>query len=137
MDHPEAPVGSNAKAKFVVGGSIIALTLVGLIVWAMNRPSATAFYRTTSEIAAAGPAAASGEYRVNGDVVTGTTERDGLRTTFDITDGTTEITVTTSEPLPDAFGDDSEVVASGNYNGEVFTATSVFAKCPSKFEAKV
>jgi cytochrome c-type biogenesis protein CcmE len=43
--------------------------------------------------------------------------------------------VTTDQPLPDAFKDRSEVVARGSYNGDVFRASQVLAKCPSKFKA--
>jgi cytochrome c-type biogenesis protein CcmE len=72
---------------------------------------------------------------VNGEVVPGTIERRGLRTSFVIADEEGRLRVRTSEPLPDAFRNRSEVVARGHYDGESFAASEVLAKCPSKFKA--
>jgi cytochrome c-type biogenesis protein CcmE len=137
-----APAGGGSVrrrtgAKFIVGGTIIGLTVIGLVVWAMARPGSTAFYLTTSEVAARGPTSGGHPYRVNGNVVPGTVQRDGLETTFAITDGKTDVVVVTDRPLPDAFRDDAdtEVVALGSFDGRMFTATEVLAKCPSKFKA--
>lgn len=131
------------RAKFLVGGGIIVFALLGLVVWAMARPNATSFYYTTSELQGGSLAAGAEEYRVNGNVLPETVVRDGLRTTFDITDGTTPMTVVTDDTLPDAFwmateagSSEVEVVAQGTYDGSRFTASKVFAKCPSKFKAK-
>lgn len=131
------------RAKFLVGGGIIVFALVGLVVWAMLRPNATSFYYTTSELQAAAVASGTEEYRVNGNVMPDSVVREGLETTFDITDGTTSVTVVTDEALPDAFwtamdagSSEVEVVAQGRYDGTRFTASQVLAKCPSKFKAK-
>ncbi|HYO60407.1 MAG TPA: cytochrome c maturation protein CcmE [Actinomycetota bacterium] len=141
----ESPTAASPKrrAKFVVGGGIIVLALLGLVVWAMLRPNATSFYYTTSELQAASLASQTEEYRVNGNVVPESVVRDGLDTTFDITDGTTAVTVVTDETLPDAFwtamdagSSEVEVVAQGSYDGTRFTASQVLAKCPSKFKAQ-
>jgi cytochrome c-type biogenesis protein CcmE len=141
----ESPTAASPKrrAKFVVGGGIIVCALLGLVVWAMARPNATSFYYTTSELRAASVAAGAEEYRVNGNVVPESVVNEGLRTTFDITDGATEVTVVTDETLPDAFwtameagSSEVEVVAQGRYDGDRFTASQVLAKCPSKFKAK-
>jgi cytochrome c-type biogenesis protein CcmE len=141
----ESPTAGSPKrrAKFLVGGGIIVLALVGLVVWAMARQNATSFYYTTSELQAASLAAGAEEYRVNGNVVPESVVREGLETTFDITDGTTAVTVMTDETLPDAFwtameagSSEVEVVAQGRYDGDRFTASQVFAKCPSKFKAQ-
>ena len=117
----------------------MALALVGLIVFAMTRPNATSFYMTTSEIQAAGDVHSSEDVRVNGDLVQASVVEDGITTTFDITDGSSRLTVTTDSTLPDAFYSDSdviEIIAQGDYDGDTFTATQVFAKCPSKFKAQ-
>jgi cytochrome c-type biogenesis protein CcmE len=145
MEHAPAPPATPERrspggpnTKFIVGGAVVVLAIAGLIVWALNRQGATAFYLETSELVTKGPPAASEEYRVNGNVVPGTVQRDGLSTTFSITDGQTEVVVTTDQPLPDAFRDDArtEVVAQGVYDGHTFTASEVLAKCPSKFKAR-
>jgi len=131
------PVETKRRAKFVVGGGVVVGVLVGLVVWAMARPGSTSFYMTTSELLAMGGAGAVTEtYRVNGNVVPGSIEQEGLQTTFSISDGTSEMTVVTEQPLPDTFRPRSEVVAEGRMGDGVFLATSVSAKCPSKFKAK-
>lgn len=141
----ESPTAGSPKrrAKFLVGGGIIFFALVGLVFWAMAQKNATSFYYTTSELQAASVSTGAEEYRVNGNVIPDSVLRDGLRTTFDITDGTTAVTVVTDETLPDAFwtamkagSSEVEVVAQGKYDGSRFTASQVLAKCPSKFKAK-
>ena len=135
MDAELSRPSPKPRAKFVFGGAIVFLALLGLVGWAMNRPQATAFYLDVGEIQAMGSTPAGEEVRVNGKVVDGSIDRDGLRTTFAIVDGDREMLVSTDQPLPDAFRDASEVVARGSYDGEVFRASQVLAKCPSKFEA--
>jgi cytochrome c-type biogenesis protein CcmE len=141
----ESPTAGSPKrrAKFTIGGGIIVLSLLGLVAWAMTRPNATSFYYTTSEPQGASLAAGAEEYRVNGNVIPESVVRDGLTTTFDITDGETAVTVVTDETLPDAFwtamdagSSEVEVVAQGRYDGSRFTASQVLAKCPSKFKAQ-
>lgn len=135
---PTAQSRRGPNTKFIVGGTVVVVAIAALIVWALNRQGATAFYLETTELVDKGPPTVAEEYRVNGNVVPGTVQRDGLSTTFSITDGTTEVSVTTDQPLPDAFRDDArtEVVAQGTYDGRTFTASQVLAKCPSKFKAR-
>jgi cytochrome c-type biogenesis protein CcmE len=135
MSVEPAPRSSpKRRAKFAVGGSIIFLTLVGLVVWATLRPGSTVFYMTASEVVAAG--SFERDHRLNGTVLPGSIEQDGLTTTFVVTDGATEVEVMTEAPLPDAFKDRSEVVALGTFDGDAFSAHQVLAKCPSKFKAR-
>ncbi len=136
MDQSSTPESSKRRAKFLYGGTFVVVAVVALVFWATNRPGATAFYLTPTEIQALGTTSADSTYRLNGTVVPGSIQRDGLETTFRVTDGTTEVTVTTDRPLPDAFMDRSEVVARGAFDGETFVADQVLAKCPSKFKAK-
>ena len=75
-------------------------------------------------------------YRLNGTVVPGSIEQDGLTTSFTVTDGSTDIDVVTEVAVPDTFKDRSEVVARGSFDGETFRAFEVLAKCPSKFKAR-
>jgi cytochrome c-type biogenesis protein CcmE len=139
---PVAPAVAGTKnkgaTKFLIGGVVIAATIIGLVGWAMSRPGSTAFYLTTSEVVERGPTSGADAYRINGNVVPGTVDAQGLQTTFAITDGATDVTVHTDKPLPDAFKDDAntEIVALGSFNGTIFSASEVLAKCPSKFKAK-
>ena len=139
----EPPVSAKRRAKFAIGGIAVVVLLAGLIVWAMARPGSTAFYLTVSEVRAEG-AATTTDFRVNGNVVPGSLERDGVTTSFAITDGSQDLPIVTDETLPDAFwtaydNDPSavEIVAQGTYNGDHLAASQVLAKCPSKFKAKV
>ncbi|MGI8774937.1 MAG: cytochrome c maturation protein CcmE [Actinomycetota bacterium] len=133
---PVAPPSRKRTAKFAVGGGAVALTLVGLLTWATGRDGATAFYMTPTELVAAGASTAQSDYRVNGKVVPGSITQNGLATSFVVSDGITEVQVTTDRPLPDAFKEESEVIARGHFNGELLVAEEVLAKCPSKFKAK-
>lgn len=143
MGQTPTPTSSKRRAKFAAGAGLLVLSLVALVAWAMTRSGATAFYLKPSELAARG-ASSSADYRVAGNVVPGSLDRDGVTTTFEISDGDAAVMIVTRETLPDAFwtayeNDPSavEVVAQGRYDGARFTASQVLAKCPSKFKAKV
>ena len=123
------------RAKFWVGGAIIVAVLVGLILWALTQPGAASNYITPTELGSS--TAVDGQVQLAGVVKPDSIKRDGLTTTFLVTDEATDISVTTDAPMPDAFKDSSEVVAFGTFDGEIFTASKVLAKCPSKFKAKV
>jgi cytochrome c-type biogenesis protein CcmE len=73
---------------------------------------------------------------VNGKVVPGSIQNEGLETTFTISDGETDLTISTDRPLPDTLVDEADVVALGRLDGGTFVASEVLAKCPSKFKAK-
>lgn len=136
MEEPLPTTGpSRRRAKFYLGGALIVAVLAGLLVWGMAQPGAAANYVTPSEMDSF--VLVGGEVRMTGTVVPGSIERDGLTTTFSVTDGQTAVEVHTESPMPDAFMDRSEVVAIGTLEGETFVATRVLAKCPSKFKAKV
>ncbi|CAN5533417.1 N/A [soil metagenome] len=135
MERTPDGTSSKRRAKFLIGGAVVVFALVGLVGWAMSRPQATAFYMSVGEIQALGATSPGNDLRVNGKVVSGTIERDGLETTFAITDGGHDMIVSTDQPMPDAFRNGSEVVARGHFDGELFAASQVLAKCPSKFKA--
>ncbi|MDQ3954549.1 MAG: cytochrome c maturation protein CcmE [Actinomycetota bacterium] len=131
------------KAKFAIGGLAALAIVVALIVWAMNQSGSQAFFKTVSELTQ-GETLRTADYRVNGNVVADSLERDGVHTSFAITDGTEQLRIETQEALPDAFWtayendpEGVEIIAQGRYDGRTFTAHQVLAKCPSKFKAKV
>ena len=112
------------------------VAVCALLFWSMSRPGATAFYMTPTELQAMGTTPADEGYRLNGTVVPGSIEQDGLTTEFTLTDGDTDIDVVTEVAVPDTFKDRSEVVARGSFDGDTFHAIEVLAKCPSKFKAR-
>jgi cytochrome c-type biogenesis protein CcmE len=130
----EQPPSSKRRAKFVAGGAVVGLVLLLLVVWAMSRADAMAYYLTTSELVARGPTTAGEKVDVNGKVTEGSIVEDGLETTFEISDGKAEVLVTTAVEMPEAFRTGAEVVAHGDFDGRVLTADEIVAKCPSKFE---
>jgi cytochrome c-type biogenesis protein CcmE len=130
------PISRKRRLKFLVGGGVVAALVIGLVVFATAKPGSTAYYLTTTEMTAMDQGATQKEYRVNGKVVPGSIDTEGLRTTFTITDGETEMIVTTTDPLPDTFKAESDVIARGDFDGTTFAATEVLAKCPSKFKPK-
>jgi cytochrome c-type biogenesis protein CcmE len=129
------PLPPHRRTRFAIGAAIIVVVLVGLVVWGMARPGAASMYMTPSEVS--DMVLLDGEVRMSGTVVPDSIETQGLTTSFLVTDGTSQVEVTTDSPMPDAFMDSSEVVAIGDLDGNTFVATRVLAKCPSKFKAKV
>ncbi len=131
------PVSPKRRLKFLIGGAFVAVLVIGLVVLALAREGSTAYFMTTTEMVQANATLdPAKDYRVNGTVVPGSIEQQGVETPFTITDGTTEMEVSTEDPLPDTFKDNSEVIARGDFDGRSFEATEVLAKCPSKFKAK-
>ena len=77
-------------------------------------------------------------FRVNGNVVAGSIVRapGHLGARFVMTDGQRELTVTYDRETPDTFVDGSEVVVEGRIGPDgVFSAYTLLAKCPSKYES--
>lgn len=136
METPSTPPSSKRRAKFFFGGSVVFVAVCALLFWSMSRPGATAFYMTPTELHEMGTTPADEGFRLNGTVVPGSIEQDGLTTAFALTDGSTTIDVVTEVAVPDTFKDRSEVVARGSYDGDTFHAVEVMAKCPSKFKAR-
>ena len=120
----------------MAGGSVVFVAVLSLLFWAMSQPGAQAFYMTPTELQERGATPPDEAFRLNGTVVPGSIEQDGLTTSFVLTDGSTDIPVVTEVAVPDTFKDRSEVVARGSYDGSTFSAVEVLAKCPSKFKAR-
>jgi cytochrome c-type biogenesis protein CcmE len=77
--------------------------------------------------------------RLSGEVVDGTIAIDAAAGTvaFEVSDGTTTVPIVYDGPAPDTLRDEGEAVVEGSLGQDgVFHADTLFAKCPSKFEAK-
>jgi cytochrome c-type biogenesis protein CcmE len=137
MSVQPAPQPARRGRKLLIGSVVVVAMVVGLVTWAMARPDSTSFYMTTTEASRLTAAAGTvHEYRVNGRVVGGSIHHKGVKSTFQITDGKTPITVTTTAALPDTFKQGTTIVAQGTYANDRLDATQVLAKCPSKFKPK-
>ncbi len=119
--------------KFVLAGGIVLLAFVYLIVTGLNL--GTAYYLTVGELRTSGPTISP--VRVSGNVVPGSIVRDGTHLQFKIADSTGSLPVAYSGVVPDIFGDNIQVVVEGRPDAAgTFQASTLLAKCPSKFQAK-
>lgn len=132
----ETPEGFERKPNRIPV-VLLGITVLGAFVaigFTMFTKSVT-YYRTPTEVMAS-PGV---HVRISGTVVAGTIQSDvnAGTVTFDVTDDTTVVTVVYAGPKPDTLADDGEAVAEGSLGTDgVFHADTLFAKCPSKFQAK-
>ena len=118
----------------IVAGVIIAA--VGFLVFnAMG--SSMAYFKTVAELEQSGELTTGETFRVGGNVVPGSIERDiatnELR--FTLTDGTNTLPVVYNGVVPDIFTEDVEVVAEGAVGPDgTMQASTLLTKCPSRFE---
>jgi cytochrome c-type biogenesis protein CcmE len=119
-------------AKILIGCAVIAVAIAQLVATSLN--SGTAYYLTVSELQAQGTPAGR-IVRVSGDVASGSIARDGASVRFTIVDPAGSLPVVYRGVVPDIFGDDRQVVVEGkpDANG-TFQASTLLAKCPSRFE---
>lgn len=136
-----APRPKRRKARwgFVIAGLAIVAAVIYLVV--ANTGTSAEYYMTIPELQ--GCSACSGQsVRVAGFVSkAGVTRLDGgaQGVTFNITDTATKVTpemaVAYSGVVPDTVRAGTQVVVEGHYVHGVFQASTLLAKCPSKFQA--
>lgn len=124
--------------KFILGGAIVAVAIGYLAYGGIQK--AALYYLTVSELKERGPSETSGKMvRVNGIVLDGSLQYDYERENlhFTITDGKNKLPIIYEGVSPDTFGPGAEVVLEGRYGSEdIFKASKLMAKCPSKYEAQ-
>lgn len=126
------------RVKFLLIGLGIAATMVFMLVVATQKSDGGfAYYVTVQEFVEKGQP--QGHFRVNGKVAPGTIERmpDGRQVKFTIVDKGSPATLAVDYTgiIPDTFVDEADVVVEGKRRGDgVFEATTLLAKCPSKYE---
>jgi len=122
--------------KLIIGGSII-LIVVGYLFWSGMKSSSVYFLEVDEFFEQQEQLVGKGA-RVNGNIVAGSINWDAnnLLLTFQITDGDKILNVRYKGVAPDTFTEDLSVVVEGKYENEVFNATQIMTKCPSKYEAK-
>jgi len=135
---PAATSPSGRRLKLLVAGGSIVIGVVYLVITALQ--TSTVYYITVGELLARGTAAGTQQVRVAGDVVPGSVERidAGLALRFMVHDGSGEMPVYyKGGPVPDIFGDQVQVVVEGKVGPDgTFQASTLLAKCPSKFETE-
>lgn len=121
--------------KFVVIALAVVLVLAYLVYTGVRR--AAVYYLTVSEVLAQQGQRNNLPIRVGGKVVPGSIQWDqlGQSLRFRITDGQKVLLVFYRGVVPDIFGDGKDVVVEGRLTpqGE-FVATTLLARCPSKYE---
>ncbi len=126
------------KLKLALIGAGIVACVAFLLVVTLRGGNGLVYYYTVSEFRKVNPDPAT-SVRINGKVASGSVVRTagGLDVRFAVTDGNESVPVEYHGVLPDTFGEDSDVVVEGSLAGNgIFQASSLLAKCPSKYEAK-
>jgi cytochrome c-type biogenesis protein CcmE len=127
------------RSKFIVVGALIALSAGYLMAGAIR--STGVYYFTPSEFSqrlAADETLHDVGVKVGANVLPGSIVREpgGRSMTFVVTDGSVEFPVSYRGIAPDTFTDGVEVVVEGRMNRDgTFQATTVLAKCASRYEA--
>jgi cytochrome c-type biogenesis protein CcmE len=122
------------KAKFLVGGLVIAAALAYMI-WAGVTQSAV-YFVTPTELQAA-PVTGKA-YRLGGMVVAGSLrwEPKTLDLAFTLSDGKATVPVRHKGTAPDLFGEGRGAVVEGSWTGEgYFKASLILAKHSEEYQA--
>jgi cytochrome c-type biogenesis protein CcmE len=118
---------------------VLVLGTAGYLMASSINETAT-YYLTPSELAAktvSNPRSVSRGVKVGARVVAGSIVRDpsGRSVTFRMTDGAKEYAVAYRGVVPDTFTDGVDVVVEGRLDaGGTFQATTLLAKCASRYE---
>lgn len=133
---PQARGGAaNKRAKFIIGGAIIAIAIVYLVFTATQ--STAAYFLTVEELYDKGSSVYGRNVRVSGKVVGDSVDfnsRD-LILRFEIVDESGAVLpVVFNGPRPDQMRHDAEAIVEGKYDGTEFTAQELLLKCPSRYE---
>lgn len=127
---------SRTRGKILI--AVIVMLLAGTYLAYTGARGSMAYYLTVSELLDRGTAIAGSDIRLGGKVRAGSVNWDqvGGLLQFQATDGARFLPVSYRGVVPDTFKPGADVVVEGKYDGTTFTAVRLFAKCPSKFEAK-
>lgn len=115
--------------KFLVGGGVIAVALVGLVVTGLRE--SVVYFVTPSELRAATGRTAGKAYRLGGMVVQGSLQKDlaALEHRFLLTDGKATVPVHFRGTPPDLFAEGRGAVVEGTVGPDgTFVATTIMAK---------
>ncbi|HXJ63532.1 MAG TPA: cytochrome c maturation protein CcmE [Actinomycetota bacterium] len=114
------------------GRVVVALVaIVGALVWvaAKGLSSSLVYYKTPTELLQQGPNAVGERLRLGGLVLPGSVQTAGARTTFVVTDDTSNMTVIDRGDLPELFTAGQGVVVEGALGADgAFHADTVLVK---------
>jgi cytochrome c-type biogenesis protein CcmE len=116
----------HQRLALIVGGIVILGAATAFVLNAFQ--DNLVFFFTPTQITK-GEAPQNKAFRVGGMVKVGSIQKEGINTSFIVTDTAKEIKVTYSGILPDLFQEGKGVVAQGKLtNEQLFTASEVLAK---------
>lgn len=125
------------NVRFVLVGFAM-VGILGFLIYTASQQNMV-YYYTASELLA-DPAAQSGKpVRLGGRVVAGTIQKDpqSLMLTFSLRDEATSIPVRYTGVVPDTFQEEADGIVEGTYREDgIFYASTLLAKCPSKYERR-
>lgn len=127
---------TNAGRRTLVfaGGTVLIVLSLAYLVYGGIQQGAT-YWVTVGELRQRGPALPS-RVRLGGTVAAGTVRWDTAHRhlSFVITDGTNTLPVRYSGVVPDIFAEGRQVVVEGGVARDgAFDATTLLAKCPTKY----
>jgi len=131
----------RASHKLLIVGALVVGTVGFLMATGIKETGV--YFLTPTELAArvsADPSFHDVGVKMGAKVVTGTIERDvaSQTITFRVTDGTQSFPVIYRGLAPDTFTDEADVVVEGRIQRDgTFRATTLLAKCGSRYEAKI
>lgn len=127
------------RTKFLIGGALVLGTAGFLMAGAIK--DTAVYFLTPEELQAKvleDPGIKSTGVKVGARVVHGSVVRDpsGKQVSFEMTDGKATYKVDYRGIIPDTFSDSVDVVVEGRLGDDgVFRATTLLAKCASRYEA--
>jgi cytochrome c-type biogenesis protein CcmE len=127
--------GAFLRRKRFLVAALIVVAAIGALIYIGVR-GGSVYYMTLAELKAKGDAVYGDKIRLGATVVDGSIQSgsDGV-TRFVVTDGTNSLPVSYKGGLPNTFKDGAGVVLQGKLTSSgTFEASSLLAKCPSKYE---
>lgn len=125
--------------KVIIGGLVICIALgyLGYLGYTLLGSSLD-YYATVSDLKEKGESIYDQKVRVNGEVIPDSIvfDTENLTLTFTITDGHESLEIIYEGLRPDGLENQTDVVLEGMLStADVFHASSILTKCPSKYEA--
>lgn len=123
------------KKKYIIGGAIIAV-VAGYLLY-LTLDSSLSYYVTVSELVDKGPEVYDTDIRVAGKVADSPVDwkAEEIELSFTITEGGQTLPVIYHGAKPDGFTAGADIVVEGKYYPDnIFQASSIVLKCPSKYE---
>ncbi len=124
------------QVKYLVGLALILGVIAYLIFFGIS--STQQYYKKVGELLSQKATLTGQGVRVGGNLVPTSIHEDiqNNKISFVISDGSAQLPISYNGVVPDTFNKATEVIAEGKLNPDgTFTASTVLAKCPSKYDA--